>query len=265
MQNILTFRFGNSIFEPIWDAKMIEKVHVKVLEKSPVENRGGFYVDIGALRDVGQNHLLQMLALVAMDQPKSMQSEDVRKMRAKILKKLVYSSERVVRAQYQGFREEKGVSPDSQTETYFKLTAFVATKRWEDVPFIFESGKALKESVAEITVYFKRLDSIKQNILHFRIQPNEGIEIDLWVKKPGLKNEYQQKVLAFSYEASKFENEVPDAYERVLFDCVRGDQTLFASTEEVRYSWKFITPILREWRKSPLMQYARGSDGPIKK
>jgi glucose-6-phosphate 1-dehydrogenase len=265
MQNILAFRFANSIFEPIWNSKAIEKVHIQVFEKNGVEDRGDFYDGIGALRDVGQNHLLQMLALFAMDRPATMHGNDVRKKRADILGKLVSAKGQTVRAQYQGFRQEKGVSPNSKTETYFRLPVSVATRRWKDVSFILESGKALKESKAEIAVYFKRLGSAEQNVLHFMIQPNEGIEIDLWVKKPGFEKEHQQKVLAFSYEASKFENEVPDAYERVLFDCVRGDQTLFASTNEVKYSWKFITPILREWKKLPLVIYVRGSDGPIKK
>jgi glucose-6-phosphate 1-dehydrogenase len=250
---------------------MIEKVHIQVTEKKGVENRGDFYDGIGALRDFGQNHLLQMLALIAMDRPATMHGDDVRKMRANILKKLVYSNgiagqtaEQTVRGQYKGFQQEKNVATDSQTETYFRLPVFVATKRWENVPFILENGKALKDSKAEIAIYFKRLDCAEQNILRFKIQPNEGIEIDLWVKKPGFEKEYQQKVLAFSYETSKFENEIPSAYERVLFDCVRGDQTLFASTDEVKHSWKFITPILRQWQKLPLVSYDRGSNGPIK-
>jgi glucose-6-phosphate 1-dehydrogenase len=271
IQNILAFRFSNSIFEPIWNAKMIEKVHIQVTEKDGVGNRGDFYDGVGALRDFGQNHLLQMLALIAMDRPVTMHGDDVRGMRADILEKLISSKkvkniqEQTVRGQYQGFQQEKGVAPNSQTETYFRLPVFVANKRWKDVPFILENGKALKESKAEIAIYFKRLDCAEQNVLHFKIQPNEGIEIDLWVKKPGFEKGYQQKVLAFSYEASKFENEVPSAYERVLFDCVRGDQTLFASTDEVKYSWKFITPILREWQKLPLMSYSRGSNGPLGK
>ena len=264
MQNILAFRFSNSIFEPIWNSVMIEGIHIKVAEKNTVEERGDFYDGIGALRDVGQNHILQMLALVTMDRPKTMQGNDVRKMRADILKKLVFSKP-FIRGQYQGFRQEEGVASDSQTETYFKLYASVMTARWRDVHFVLESGKALKDTRAEISVYFRRLGCAEQNVVRFRIQPNEGIEIDLWVKKPGFENEYQQKVLAFSYEASKFENDLPDAYERVLFDCVRGDQTLFASTDEVKYSWKFITPILQAWKKTPLMPYSRGSDGPVKK
>ena len=274
VQNILAFRFSNSIFEQIWNAKMIEKVYIQVTEKDGIKNRGDFYDGIGALRDFGQNHLLQMLAIIAMDRPVTMHGDDVRKMRASILKKLIFSKnagknskidEQITRGQYQGFQQEKGVAPDSQTETYFRLPVFIATNRWKNVPFILESGKALKESKAEIAVYFKRLDYAEQNILRFKIQPNEGIEIDLWIKKPGFEKEYQQKVLAFSYEASEFENEIPDAYERVLFDCVRGDQTLFASTDEVKYSWKFITPILRKWKKLPLVSYVSGSNGPIKK
>jgi len=265
VQNILAFRFSNSIFEPIWNSKMIEKVHIRVSEKNGVENRGDFYDGIGALRDFGQNHLLQMLALIAMDRPVAMHGDYVRKRRADVLGKLAVSDRQIIRGQYKGFLQEKGISPSSQTETYFKLPVFIKTKRWEGTSFVLESGKALKESKAEIVIYFKRLDCAEQNVLRFRIQPDEGIEIDLWVKKPGFEKEYQKKVLTFSYEASDFENQVPDAYERVLFDCLRGDQTLFASTDEVRYSWKLITPILRKWKKQPLLSYERGSNGPIKK
>lgn len=257
-QNILAFRFANSIFEPIWSSAMIEKVHIQVLEKGGVDGRGDFYDGIGALRDVGQNHLLQMLALVAMDRPDSMSGDDIRKKRADVLKKLIFPTKALAettRAQYQGFLKETGVSPSSQTETYFKLPAYIATKRWKDVPFILESGKALKESKSEITIYFRSLDCAEQNVLRFRIQPNEGIEIVFWVKKPGFEKEHHQKVLDFSYETTKLENEIPDAYERVLFDCVRGDQTLFTSTDEVKYSWKFITPILKKWQKVPLIPY----------
>ena len=257
-QNILTFRFSNSMFEQIWNAGAIEKVHIQVLEKNGVEDRGDFYDGVGALRDVGQNHILQMLALIAMDRPKTMKGDDVRNMRAEILKKLKFPKSALAqteRAQYKGFLEEDGVASDSKTETYFKLPAYVNTKRWKNVPFILESGKALKESKAEITIYFRKLECAEQNILRFRIQPNEGIEIVFWVKKPGFEKEHQQKVLSFSYQTSKLEEEVPDAYERVLFDCVRGDQTLFASTLEVEYSWKFITPILEMWQKIPITSY----------
>ncbi|HAO64421.1 TPA: glucose-6-phosphate dehydrogenase [Candidatus Taylorbacteria bacterium] len=265
VQNILTFRFSNSMFEPIWNAATIEKVHIQVFEKNRVEDRGDFYDGVGALRDVGQNHLLQMLALIAMDRPKSMHGDDVRKKRAEILKKVSFSKyskrilEQAVRAQYQGFLQEKGVAVGSQTETYFKLPAFIANKRWKNVPFVLESGKALRESKAEISVYFKRLDCAEQNVVRFRIQPNEGIEIVFWVKKPGFEKEHQQKVLAFSFDETKLEHQVPDAYERVLFDCVRGDPTLFASTDEVKYSWKFITPILEKWKGLPLTSYLPGS------
>lgn len=263
IQNILAFRFANSIFEPIWNAEMIEKVQIQIFEENGVEDRGEFYDGVGALRDVGQNHLLQMLAIIAMDRPVAMHGDDVREMRANVLEKLSFPKQQAIRGQYEGFTNEDGVSPDSQTETYFKFVVHVDIPRWKNVPFILESGKAVKQSKAEISIYFKRLDCVEQNILRFRIQPYEGIEIDLWVKKPGFENELQQKVLAFPYEASKFENEVSDAYERVLFDCVRGDQTLFASTDEVRYSWQFITPILQNWTNLPLVRYARGSDGPV--
>ncbi len=274
LQNILMFRFSNMLFEPIWNKNFIEKVEMKIHEKLVVGNRGAFYDNIGAMRDVGQNHLLRMLALIAMENPHSLDANAVRSERYKIMKALQPISEKdvkkyTVRGQYKGYRNEASVAKNSQTETYFLLKTFINNKRWEGVPFYLESGKAMKESKAEITVYFKDSGAYLwpnesggnfKNVITFKIQPDEGISIRFWAKKPGLVTVLEPHELAFSYNDSK--EKTVDAYERVLFDCIKGDQTFFTSTDEVLASWKFITPILEAWKKTALHPYAQGSLGP---
>ena len=274
MQNILSFRFSNVLFEPIWNNRYIEKVVIKLFETLGMEGRGAFYDDVGTLRDVGQNHMLQMLAFITMENPKVLEAGAVRKERSTILQFLKPIGEKevgkvTVRAQYKGFKEEKSVSPDSTTETYFRLEAHVEKERWEGVPFILESGKKMKETKTEITVFFKKTEAClcppdakkhHQNILTFRIQPDEGISILFWAKKPGFLMELEPRHFSFSYLDSENSKRLPDAYERILYDCIKGDQILFTSTEEVAASWKFITPILKHWRKTKLYQYEPGSD-----
>ncbi|MEK9173319.1 MAG: glucose-6-phosphate dehydrogenase [Patescibacteria group bacterium] len=276
IQNILTFRFSNVLFEPIWNTQFIEKIEFKFLEKNDASTRGEFYEEIGALRDVGQNHLLQMLAAVTIENPQSLSSSNLRDERTRILKAIkpirgkgvnLYA----IRGQYQGFRKEKGVSPHSKIETYFRIKLFIENSRWKNVPFVLESGKALKENLAEIAIYFKKTetclcppnsDEKHQNILKFNIQPKEGITVKFWAKEPGFSFNLKPQVLSFSYGRSKVKDKIPDAYERILYDCIRGDQTLFASTEEVRAAWEFITPILESWHRSKLHIYKKSSAGP---
>lgn len=254
IQNILVFRFANSLFEPLWNNKFIDRVHIKLREKIGIEGRGAFYDGIGALRDVGQNHMLQMLALIAMDEPVELDAENIRKERAKVLKNIEAID--AVRGQYSGYREEKGVQPGSDTETYFRLEAHINTGRWRKVPFFLESGKALDETKTEIDVYFKSKHE-GQNILTFRVQPDEGIKLRFWVKKPGLSMDLEPKPLRFKY--SDFQHETVDAYEKVIHDAFLGDQTLFTSTDEVMAAWKFITPIVNGWKADPLERYPKGS------
>jgi len=276
IRNIIFFRFSNVIFEPIWNSNFIEKVEIKLLEKEDVENRGPYYDDIGALRDVGQNHLLQMLALVTMGRPESLEDGSIRKKRAEVFnsiipintKELVRQS--AIRGQYEGYKDIKGVAPDSDTETYFKIKSFLKSSRWGNVPFYLESGKALKEKRIEIIVYFKEAskliypDSEKkhyyQNIFTIRIYPEEGIFIRFWVKKPGLLQELESRDFVFNYN-NGMEIKTGE-YEKVLLDCFSGDQTLFISTEETRLTWRFITPILENWEENKLYIYKKGSQGP---
>jgi glucose-6-phosphate 1-dehydrogenase len=256
LQNILVFRFANSLFEPLWNNRFVDKVHIKLFEKIDIEGRGAFYDGVGALRDVGQNHVLQMLALVAMEEPEVLDAEHIRKERAKILKNL--ECEEIVRGQYTGYRDEKGVADGSMTETYFRIEAGINTGRWKKTPFYLESGKALDESKTEIDIYFKSKTE-QQNILTFRVQPDEGIKIRFWVKKPGLGMEIESKPLKFKYSDFPNKEAIPDAYEKVIYDAFVGDQTLFTSTDEVLAAWKFITPIIKNWGSLPLERYPKGS------
>lgn len=278
IQNILAFRFSNTLFEPIWSKEYIDRVEISMMENLGVEGRGSFYDDVGALRDVGQNHILQMLALIAMENPQKLSAPSIRDRRAELLLSLhAPTPEDVVhntlRAQYVGFRDEEGVAPDSVTETYFKITAFIDNDRWQNIPFILKSGKKLAQTKTEIKVYFKQPKiclcppsagrHIHQNVLIFRIQPDEGISVIFWAKRPGFEMVLDPQNLSFSYKDSVQMNTLPDAYERVLFDCIRGDQTLFASTKEVEAEWKFITPILEQWRKNnkpELLYYYPGEE-----
>lgn len=270
LQNIITFRFSNAIFESIWNSESIERVDIKLFEKFGIGDRGESYDGVGALMDVGQNHMLQMLALVTMEDPEDLKPDSIRKSRANVLKKLVTSENNlekfVYRAQYDGYKKEKKVNENSDTETYFKLKVKVDTPKWKDTLFYLENGKFVDETYTEIVVTFRARSSCicpeederqHKNILTFRVQPDEGIKILFWAKKPGFGFQLDEKDLSFKY--SSIEGRLPDAYERVLFDCIRGDQTLFPSTEEILAQWNFIMPILETWKKLPLGIYKAGS------
>jgi len=277
LQNILAFRFANPIFAPIWSNKFIDKVHIKLYERFGVEGRGSFYDTIGALKDMGQNHMLQMLALIAMNEPKSIKANDIRRERLSILKSIKKISTKqmhtnVVRGQYKGYLEEKGVSAHSTTETYFRIATSIDNARWKGVPFFLENGKALDESKTEIDIYFKngkRGPLVKndkrshgledQNILTFRIQPDEGIKVKFFVKTPGYGFSTEPKTLKFKYSDVSSFNVIHNDYERLIHDAFIGDQTLFASTGEIMASWEFVTPILENLNKLPLNVYEKGT------
>ncbi|MDE1974961.1 MAG: glucose-6-phosphate dehydrogenase [Patescibacteria group bacterium] len=269
LQNILAFRFHNHMFEPIWNKGFVDKIHIKLFEHNGVLDRGDTYDPVGALKDVGQNHMLMMLAAVAMDKPKSFTAKDIRFERARVLTKIRHAPLRSSkdcnrRGQYEGYRSEPGVGPDSQTETYFRLKASVNSSRWRNVPIYLESGKAMAESRTEIDVYFKGgkgNGSTDQNIVTFKIQPNEGIKIKFFVKTPGSTFSVEPKTLKFRYTdvpAEHWQN-LPNDYERLIKDAFVGDQTLFASTDEIMASWRFITAVMRDWSKLPLIGYPKGA------
>src|SRR3989338_3116881 len=277
LQNIMAFRFSNSMFEPLWNRHFIDKVHIKLFEKSGMDGRGAFYEPIGALKDVGQNHMLMMLAIVAMEAPDSFKAKDIRCERAKILEKLKLMPGRsirglVVRGQYMGYMQESGISAQSQTETYFRIQALINSSRWKDVPFYLESGKAMSESKVEIDVYFKKGErndrqetgvgdaENKQNILTFRIQPEEGIRIRFFVKVPGYDYITESKTLKFKYADVASFDIISNDYERLIHDAFIGDQALFASTDEIMASWKFMMSILNNLRQTKLVLYEKGAE-----
>lgn len=270
MQNIVSFRFSNGLFEPLWNRKHIERVEIMLLQKDGVADRGAFYDSVGALRDVGQNHLLQMLALAAMEHPKKLEARAMRRARADVFQKTRVRARSLVRGQYDGYKTEAGVAPGSDTETYFAMEARVGSRRWKGVPFLLTSGKALRDAEVSISVFFKPAPCLcpdahahaHQNALSFRISPKEEIAALFWAKRPGFNFQLEPKELSFSFGEGMLAHQIPDAYERVLYDCIRGDQTLFASTEEVNRQWNIITPLLRQLKKLPLRKYAKGSAGP---
>lgn len=273
LQNILTFRFSNTLFEPLWNSKHIEKIEIDLFEQNTVGDRGHFYDSVGALKDVGQNHMLAMLSLVLMDSPKANDPHSIREQREKVLRSIALQDPKNFKAkskrmQYSTYQSEKGVLKGSMTETFFRLPLTVKSKRWKDINILLSSGKALHESRSQIRIYFKDPDPKtflpnqftlqEKNILTFDIQPNEGISVLFWFKVPGFESRIEPRDLSFRY----FDKSpaIPDAYERVLYDCMVGDQTLFPSTKEILAQWKLIESAQKQFEKIPLSQYKVGSD-----
>lgn len=276
VQNMIAFRFANGIFEPIWNKKYIDHVQITASEIKGIEGRGKFYDGVGLLRDVAQNHLMQLIAAVAMEQPLSFTRESVREARAKAIEairciKPDEVSKFVVRGQYEGYQKEPDVSHDSKTETFVAMKLFVDTPRFEDVPFYVRLGKKMKEDLVEISIVFKQTCHIlfkefgcpeEGNILTIRIQPDEGIGMRVIAKKPGSSLSLSVVDMKFSYK-EEFDGKVADAYEKILLDIMSGDQMLFNRSDELESSWEFITEILQGWQnKSGIKNYKSGTWGP---
>lgn len=276
IEMLLAFRFTNPLFEPLWNRKYISDIHITLSEKSGVEKRSMLFDQLGALRDVGEHHVLQMLAILAMDNPGSMHADAIRKQRAKVLGDLrpIRKNEidsRTIRGQYKGFRSLPGVSDRSSTETFFWIKAYLKTPRWKGVPFYLKSGKCLRTTESGITVRFTnplpclcrgKKQHTHYNVLTLRIEPKKGISLSCWYKKPGFPYDVEEQQLTADFPI--FDSfGLTDEYEKLLYDALRGDQTRFASSEEMEASWKFIHPILKNWKQTKLYGYSKGSKGPI--
>jgi len=262
VQNILVFRFANSVFYPVWNSRYIESIQINASEEIGVEGRGAYFDDAGIIRDMVQNHLMQLLCLVTMEAPATLDAEEVRCQKLSILKSLRVADCR--RMQYRGYHQEKGVTPGSATETYAELKLFIDTFRWVGMPIYIRTGKALDRRGTEIGVQFRGLPrllfnregQVEPNRIVFKIQPAEGIVLDLSSKAPGDGVRLTDTSMKFCYRDA-FEGEIPEAYQKLLLDAIRGDRTLFISAEETELSWQRLAPALGA---GDLGYYDRGTD-----
>ncbi|MBI4785508.1 MAG: glucose-6-phosphate dehydrogenase [Chloroflexi bacterium] len=285
VQNVMAFRFGNTIFEPIWNRNYIDHVQITAAESVGVEDRGGYYDKAGALRDMVQSHLLQLVSLTAMEPPVSFDSNAVHDEKVKVLRAIrPFTPERIerdiVRGQYGrgksmlGYREEPRVDPNSSTETYVALKLNIDNWRWAGVPFCVRTGKRLQKRFTEIAIQFRAvphplfareaLQTVNPNALALRIQPDEGIHLRFAAKRPGQTTELREVKMDFYYKTA-FGSAPGEAYETLLIDAMRGDSTLFNRKDEVEIAWSLITPVLEYWANAPapnFPNYAAGAWGP---
>ena len=290
VQNLMALRFANALFEPVWNRNYIDNVQITAAEDIGIGSRAGYYDGAGALRDLVQNHMLQLLALLAMEPPTAFEANRLRDEKVKVLEAIAPPAldevaGMAVRAQYgpgvvagadaAGYRDEPGVPVDSRTETYAALRLYINNWRWAGVPFYLRTGKRMARKLTEITVTLRPVphvafqgpdsDGVQPNQVILTLQPDEAVSVSLGAKVPGTKMQIRPVNMEFHYGTS-FLSESPEAYERLILDVMRGDATLFTRNDEVEALWRIIDPILGAWSAdtdSPLPQYAAGSEGPV--
>lgn len=287
LQNLLVIRFGNAMFESIWNSRYIDNIQITSSETVGVENRAEYYESSGALKDMLQNHMLQLLALVAMEPPASLDAKSIRNEKVKFLQSLAKMGpeivkSNVIRGQYGdeapehskvlGYRNENGINPSSNTETYVAMRLFAGNFRWGGMPFYLRTGKRMPEKATHIILefksmpeilYFKEYKGMQPNLLEIRIQPKEGISFSFNAKKPGTGNEITNVKMDFCQNCL-YENNSPESYERLIADALRNDQTLFTSWEEIEASWSYVDAIANAWKneKPDFPNYTPGTWGP---
>jgi glucose-6-phosphate 1-dehydrogenase len=271
VQNLMVVRFANSLFEPMWNNRFIDHVEISVLEKDGAAERIGFYDQTGAIKDFLQNHILQMLALIAMEEPYNLTAEFIRNEKLKVLQSIEpFTPEklkaRLIKGQYEGYKKE--AKTDSQTETFFALKTYLNLPRWSGVPFYLKTGKRLSKKLTQISIHFREpvrclFMGCAANVLTFQIQPDESVHLLINNKIPGFGIKLHQGDFKFGYDLA-FKGEIPGAYERLLLDFIEGDQRLFIRSDEIEASWKFVDSITEapEFKNLPIYPYKKGSNGP---